>query len=310
VLLFFLTLSSTLVFATPPAQNASDVSRLSTFLVDNHLNGAGGGWIAFYSGREGNNEIFLMNADGTSQTRLTYNDAHDECPSVSRNGKVVFVSERNGNRDLFCMDLDGSQLVQLTHSPEVEEHPQWSADGERIFFVKDFQDRTEIWVMNADGSQPKRLTQNACRDERPMPSPDDRRVLFMSNRFGNYEVVLMDSDGRNQRRVTNSATHKIFPVLSPDGCYIAYSINNLRQRTAAIHVMLQDGSRDVLLTPVGGRNENPCWSFDGTRLVFQSERDGNFEIYAMNVDGSGQTRLTGSPSWDGWASWVDLDDFQ
>ena len=48
---------------------------------------------------------------------------------------------------------------------------------------------------------------------------------------------------------------------------------------------------------------SPSWSPDGGRIAFDSLRDGNGEIYVMNADGSGQTRLTDDPGFDGSASW-------
>ena len=47
----------------------------------------------------------------------------------------------------------------------------------------------------------------------------------------------------------------------------------------------------------------PNWSADGSRIAFQSDRDGNDEVYVMNPDVSGQTRLTDNPAWDGSPSW-------
>ena len=71
--------------------------------------------------------------------------------------------------------------------------------------------------------------------------------------------------------------------------------------------MNADGSSPTRLTNTGGRvsdpsyqsvDENPAWSPDGRRIYFDSSRDGNLDVYVMNADGSGQTRLTESPALD------------
>jgi tricorn protease-like protein len=97
----------------------------------------------------------------------------------------------------------------------------------------------------------------------------------------------------------------VFPVWSPDGSKIAYSRNYLSGGIpqADIYICNTDGSNEVKLTSASGRDENPCWSPDGNQILFQSERDGNFEIYKMNSDGTNQERLTNEPAWDGWGSW-------
>ena len=267
------------------------------------------GKIVFYSGRDGNNEIYIMNADGSEQTNLTNNSASDLCPAISSNSnKIVFLSDRDGNQDIYLMNVDGTNIKRLTNFIVPIEHPSWSYDCSKIFFIKDYGNRTEIWCMNSDGSNQQRLTNNNARDERPFISPDGIKILFMSNRDGNYEIYTMTSDGNNQTRITNTSVNEIFPVWSPDGNKIAYAQNYFSNGVpqAEIHVCNPDGSEDVILTNASGRDENPAWSPDGNFIVFQSERDGNFEIYSMSKDGSDQTRLTNSPQWDGWASWSNL----
>jgi Tol biopolymer transport system component len=46
-----------------------------------------------------------------------------------------------------------------------------------------------------------------------------------------------------------------------------------------------------------------CWSRDGLRLAFESDREGNFEIFTINVNGSGLTRLTHTSADDQWPAW-------
>jgi len=72
------------------------------------------GKIAFQSDRDGDNEIFVMNADGTGVTQLTDNDDWDRVPVWSPNGKqIAFVSDRYGDNEIFVMNADGSNVVSL-----------------------------------------------------------------------------------------------------------------------------------------------------------------------------------------------------
>lgn len=261
--------------------------------------------IVFYSGSSGNNDIYIMDVNGSNRINLTKNPASDLCPAISPDGsKIAFLSDRNGNQDIYLMNVDGTQVEQLTNSTEPKEHISWSVNGNNIYFIKDFQNRTEIWKMNSDGSEHHQLTNNSFRDERPFLSPDGKTVLFMSNRDGNYNIYLMNPDGSNQRRITNTPEHEIFPTWSPDGTGIAYGLTVMSGSSpeAEIHLINPDGTGDIVLTDVPGRDENPCFSQDGKSIIFQSERDGNFEIYVMNIKGTNQKRITNNPAWDGWAS--------
>jgi dipeptidyl aminopeptidase/acylaminoacyl peptidase len=78
---------------------------------------------------------------------------------------------------------------------------------------------------------------------------------------------------------------------------------DLETHIIEVHVMNVNGTGDTALTNTGGINENASWSPDGKEIVFQSDRDGNFEVYKMAADGSNPRRLTNHPIWDGWPSW-------
>jgi TolB protein len=73
--------------------------------------------IAFFSNRDGDIEIYSMNADGNNQTRLTYSYGRDLPWSWSPDsGKIAFQSERDGVVEVYVMDADGRNQVRLTHS--------------------------------------------------------------------------------------------------------------------------------------------------------------------------------------------------
>ena len=129
--------------------------------------------IAFLSERDGNREIYVMDADGSNQTRLTHNPAFDESPDWSSDGtKIAFLSERDGNGEIYVMDADGSNQTRLTHNPAFDAYPTWSPDGTKIAFDSARDGNQEIYVIDADGGGLKRLTKNPFRDSVPTWSPE------------------------------------------------------------------------------------------------------------------------------------------
>ena len=116
-------------------------------------------------------EIYVMDADGGNQQRLTENRKNDWGPSWSPNGKrITFASDRKGdlvNIEIYVMDADGSNPQRLTENRVYDWQPSWSPDGERIAFVSERDGNSEIYVMDADGGNPQNLTNNPHSDIHP-----------------------------------------------------------------------------------------------------------------------------------------------
>ena len=117
--------------------------------------------IAFVSDRGGTPQLYLMNSDGTSVTKLDLPDkGYVIDPSWSPNGQLLAFSWRrpNDNYDLYIVDVASQQLLELTRDQGRNERPSWAPDGRHLVFESTRGGTRQIWTMLADGSQPHQLT--------------------------------------------------------------------------------------------------------------------------------------------------------
>jgi Tol biopolymer transport system component len=265
----------------------------------------GNGKIAFASQRDGDREIYVMNADGSSQTRLATNPAIDGAPAWSADGQKIAFVRHTARQDVYVMNADGSSQTQLTAGPGNSIDPAWSPDGQKIVFVTHVPGQLrDVYVMNADGSSRTQLTTTLGDDLAPAWSPDGQKIAFLSARDGNGEIYVMNADGSSQTRLTTAAGVDIWPDWSPDGQKIAFV--SLRDGNGEIYVMNADGSSQTRLTSAFALDTEPAWSPDGQKIAFTSFRDGDGDIYVMNADGSAQTRLTMAALADSAPDWQPL----
>ena len=258
-----------------------------------------------------NTEIYSMYADGTGETRLTYNVESDGQPVFSPDrSKIAFVSYRTGKSELFVMNADGSNVKQLTSHAVQVTGPAWSPDGTRIAFTSSHVTPYGIFVINADGTGEKLLTNNY--DNQPSFSPDGTKLVFVSSRGVTHQqhVFTMNADGTNQVQITPgySGWQEMMPHWSPDGqrvVFVWYSYND-----SMIYSMFANGDLNSLKMLVNSPKGDsyPSWSPDGSKIVFTSSRDATYPyyrntIYTANADGSGQTRISPLTSTNSQSFW-------
>jgi dipeptidyl aminopeptidase/acylaminoacyl peptidase len=165
-----------------------------------------GGWLAFVSTRDGNSELYRMNANGSAQTRLTVEPAADKQPSISPEGRIAFASDRaNADYeafDLYVLDPEiGREPTRLTFDGDPDENffrhdslnPVWSPDGTRIAFDSTRSGNREVWVINADGSGLTNVSDDPAQDYEPAWSPDGSQITFTSSRAGDLDIWAVDA---------------------------------------------------------------------------------------------------------------------
>ena len=269
--------------------------------------GSGGGIIAFTSERDGYEDIFAINTDGSGVRNITNHPISDDTdPQWSPDGsQIAFASTRSGRGDIYVMavpdgtDADCSNARRLTHHSRVDADPTWSPDGARIAFVSLRDGNAEIYVVDIDGNNLQRLTQNTYNDFEIDWSPDGTYIAVSSQTgmYGNIylidvEAALQDPAGHARQQLTDTDAHDAFPAWSPDGSRIAFISNREGGRNWEIYVMDADGGNQERLTYTDAIDGPPSWSPDGTRIVFESDRDGDFELYVMAADGTDVRPLT------------------
>jgi uncharacterized membrane protein len=201
--------------------------------------------IAFTTNRDGQNEIYLMNADGTNPINLTNNPADDQQPSWSVDGQwIAFTSNREGNYEIYILHVNGPEVINLTNNPGNDAQPNWvrsttfDPSGESIVFTSDRDGNQEIYRMKTDGSEVTNLTGNPASDQLAKGSPDGALVVFTTNRDGNQEIYSMRIDGLDQMNQTNNPANDFGPSWAPSQAWIAFTTD-------------RDGNREVYIIKPG-----------------------------------------------------------
>jgi len=257
------------------------------------------GKIVFRTNRDGNAEIYTMNADGTGRVNLTRNPAEDVDPRWSPDGtRIAFASDRTHIFQIYTMNADGTDVRQLTTLIGHNRRPSWTADG-RILFQSDVDDpaqASDIFVMNADGSGVTNLTNSPGIDDAfAAASPRGGKIVFSSDRSGEYRLYLMN--GSAPVRELTSGGEDIEANWSPSGndlVFVRFDSSFARSELYTVH---SDGTGLTRLTSTAGRTEvEPAWSPDGTKVVFHacsgSGDNQHCANYEMNADGSGETEVS------------------
>ena len=214
--------------------------------------------IAFWSWRDGVDNLYVMEKDGTEQQKLSDTEGdpfHRYCWSPD-GSQIAFVSNDNGWGDITVINADGTGEQLLVDGIE----PAWSPDGSLISFTS-LGGSNDIYVMNPDGSDQRQLTDFIIETASwSVWSPNGSKILFLVYDKKNTEnsknnIYIMNKDGTEQKKLTDN--NAIKPVWSPDGSQVAYMCDQRGTDDWQIWVMGADGTNQMKLTTIGGGH--PKW---------------------------------------------------
>jgi len=254
------------------------------------------GKIVFVSNRHnGPDEIWTMEADGSSPVRLTNDQVPEYDPAWSPDGRrIAFTRKSAAGSRVWVMNADGSGQTEVGAGDVAG----WTPDGSKITLEKD----GKTYLISPDGSGLTFVTNGYPGTW----SPDGSMIVVTRlNSFDDADLWRVNANGTGELRLTDvpgiGTTH-INPQWSPDGTKIAFT-RHVSTWTHEAYVMNADGTGATNLTPfLNGAVFDLAWSADGTKIVYDSTQELGKQIWTMNSDGTGKVRLTGSaanfaPDW-------------
>lgn len=264
------------------------------------------GVIAFSAATGSEVHVFTSDALGGSRTQLTTTGSSNKFPAWSYDGRtIVFASNRTGLHELWTMSADGSAQSMIVTALSGEKFvPQYSPDGATIVFAyaDPMVGHPEVWTVSASGQSPRKLTTTPTTDAGPtwsvLPhfSPDGTRIVYASTKSGSSQIWIMNADGSDPKQLTSGLGPEFpdanAPRFSPDGSRVVFWAG-FETKYGEIWTAKPDGTDAKQLTNQPGTisSDNPAWSPDGSKLLFDTNRAGAAQIWVMNADGMDQRML-------------------
>lgn len=250
--------------------------------------------IVFKTNRDGNDNIYSVNLDGSDWQRLTDHNGADIYPEASPDGmKIAYTSDINGIWQIVIMDWDGQNKRQLTNNNFRSAYPTWSHDMRYIYFEAYLDGDWELYRINSNGSGQIRLTHNSGgHDWHPNAHPFDPKIIFESGMPGHDDIYIMNNDGTSPSRMFTNHARRRTPHLSSDSTKLTYT-RYFGDNSEVYYTDIRD-QNEIRVTSNSDWDGHPRFSPDGSLIVYEEKSGGKYDIIIFNIAAGTKINITNS----------------
>jgi serine/threonine protein kinase/Tol biopolymer transport system component len=224
-------------------------------------------------------------------------------PAWSPKGqRIAFwgLAQPGNRRAIWTVPVDGGSPVPVVDDAFYNWSPAWSPDGQFLYFASNRGGTMNLWRVAIDEgsgrvlSTPQPITTSSEWSALPSLSRDGQRLIYATDNSRSF-VELAPFDPETGQvdgplALAYQGARAIFSCdVSPDGAWLALWASS---PTEDLLLIRPDGSELRQLTNDLARDRTPRWSPDGSRILFNSNRSGNYEAWTIRPDGSGLTQIT------------------
>ena len=204
----------------------------------------------------------------------------------------VIAGKRPPSSAIYLLDLDAGSHRRIT-SLEHNCAASWSPDGTGLAFSSGTNQVTQVYVATPDGSHARQITDSACLNIRPSWSPTGKTIAYLAIPTaaapdGESGVFIIDADGTNKRRVSELPSYEV--SWAPDGRQL------LIQSSGGLFLWSTNSEKPVKLDIRTDRPLEAVFTPDGGSVMYRSNHEGEWHLYAVDLRDQRSTRLTGQLS--------------
>ena len=272
--------------------------------------------------------LFMVNADGSGTTQLTYGKEGQSNPSWSPDGQWIAFTARRGEEEatqIHLLPSGGGEARPLTNHETSVSSLSWSPDGTSLYFtasdpkteeekekeklrddVYAFDENFEqvhLWKVDVETGEETPITSGDYSVGQYSVSRDGGRIAHMRAKSPLFadaqwaEVWLMDANGSASLQLTTDTVPQGSPQLSPDGRWVLFTADSNEEfdfyyNDKIFLISATGGEARVLLPDFSGAIDQATWSADGRSIVFRANIGLREELYKVDVESRALTRLT------------------
>jgi Tol biopolymer transport system component len=243
----------------------------------------------------GNQDLYVVGAQGGTPRRLTTDPHVDALPRWSADGATVFfTSDRSGNWQVYSVSAAGGAARRIRDNRDREWQAEPSPDGRALALLSNKDGPESLYVMDLATGADRMLVRHGRRTGlgNPSWSRDARRIVFSTNWAKGFGIHVVDVVSGEERPLTKVHPTGCEPRFHPDGRRVVYVRRGGRGDTSQLVEHELDSGREKVLVGWPALNYNPAYAPDGSEIAFTSNVTGEWVVYRQRLSDGHAWRVT------------------